>query len=50
MVVDQLVERSLPTLEISGSNTVIGKIYFLSIVLSNDLKRRKLTEKEEGND
>ena len=43
MVVAQLVERSLPTPEISGSNPV-------SIVLSYDLKRRKLTEKEEGND
>ena len=27
VVVAQLVERSLPTLEVHGSNPVIGKIY-----------------------
>ena len=32
MVVAQLVERSVPTPEIRGSNPVIGKLYLLSTV------------------
>ena len=36
MVVAQLVEQSLPTPEVHGSNPVIGKIYIDRI-----LKRRK---------
>ena len=40
VVVDQLVEWSLPTLEVRGSNPVIGKLY-ISYFLSAVLKRRK---------
>ena len=43
----QLVERSLPTPNVRGSNPVIGKIdieHFLSTVL----KRRKEKKKEAG--
>ena len=32
MVVAQLVERSLPTPEVRGSNTVIGKLLFIGHV------------------
>ena len=39
MVVAQLVERSIPTPEIRGSNTVIGKFYMC--FMSTVLKRRK---------
>ena len=41
VVVTQLVERSLLTPEICGSNPVIGKFYLLSILLKDLLKRRK---------
>ena len=33
MVIEQLVERSLPTPEIRGSNRDIGKLYLLSTIL-----------------
>ena len=33
MVVEQLVERSLPRPEIRGSNRDIGKLYLLSTIL-----------------
>ena len=48
VVVTQLVERSLLTPEICGSNPVIGKFYLLSILLKDLLKRRK-QRKEAGN-
>ena len=40
VVVAQLVERSLPTLEVHGSNPVIGKIY-MERFLSTLYKIRK---------
>ena len=43
VVVAQLVERSLPTLEVRGSNPVIGKLLYRTFIclLSTVLKRRK---------
>ena len=41
MVGARLVERSLLTPEIRGSNPVIGKYYFLSIVLKRRIWRKK---------
>ena len=40
VVVSQLVERSLPTPEVRGSNPVIGKFNVLSAILKTVLKRR----------
>ena len=40
VAVAQLVERSLPTLEVNGSNTVIDKIY-IELLLSTVLKFEK---------
>ena len=42
LVVEQLVERSLPTLEICGSNPVFGKIYELSTVLKSRKQRKEV--------
>ena len=39
VVVAQLVERSLPTPEVRGSNPVIGKIYIEHCLLSTVKKR-----------
>ena len=47
MAVAQLVEWSLPTPEVYGSNTVIGKVY-ITYVLSTVLNRQKY-RKEAGN-
>ena len=47
MVVAQLVERSLPTPEVCGSNPVIGKKY-IEDLLSTVLIRRKEKEKRPG--
>ena len=41
VVVAQLAERLLPTLEVRGSNSVIRKIYIEHCLLSTVLKRRK---------
>ena len=41
VVVAQLVERSLPTPEVRGSNPVIGKNLLNIYLLSTVLKRRK---------
>ena len=46
MVVAQLVEWSLPTPKVCGSNPVIGKIY-IEHLLSTRLKRQK-RKKEAG--
>ena len=46
VVVAQLIELSLPTWEVSGSNPVIGKIYTEHFFMV--LKRRKLKTKEAG--
>ena len=43
VVAVQLVERSLPTPEIRGSNPVIGKFYLLSAVLKNCVEKTKKT-------
>ena len=50
VIVAQLVEQSLPTLEIRGSNTVIGKLLYRTFIclLSTELKRQN-KEKEGGN-
>ena len=48
MVVAQLVEQSLTTAEILGSNPVIVKIY-IECLLSVVLKRKKVKKKEAGN-
>ena len=40
MVVDQLAERLLPTYEVRGSNSVIGKLY-ITYILSATLKMTK---------
>ena len=48
VVVAQLVEQSLPTAEILGSNPVIVKIY-IECLLSAVLKRKKVKKKEAGN-
>ena len=40
-VVAQLVERSLPILEVHGSNPIICKNFHLTYLLSTVLKRRK---------
>ena len=47
MVVAQLVEWSLPTLEMPGSNPVNGKLY-ITYLLSNVLKRQKEKKKRLG--
>ena len=47
MVMAQLVERSLPTLETGGSNPVIGKINLLSIN-KNCIEKTKIKKKEVG--
>ena len=52
VVVAQLVERSLPTPEIRGSNPVIGKLLYrtfncLSTV--NCIEKTKIKKKEAGN-
>ena len=49
VVVAQLVELSLPTPEVCGSNPVIGKIYFEHCLLSTVFKRRKQRQKGGGN-
>ena len=42
MVVAQLIEQSLPTLEIRGSNPVIGNfIYYLSTVFKTKIKNKE---------
>ena len=49
MVVAQLVERSLPTLEVRGSNSVIGKkICWILIVNCVEIWKDKNKEKESG--
>ena len=48
MVATQLVERSLPTSEVRGSNPVIGKIFNESCLLSTELKDQK-KQKDAGN-
>ena len=42
--VADLVERLLPTLEVRGSNPVIGKLY-ITYVLSNALKQMEMKKK-----
>ena len=41
VVVTQLVERSLPILEVCSSNPVIGIIYIEHLIIVTVLKRRK---------
>ena len=48
VVVAQLVEQLLLTLEIHGSNPVIGKFYFISTLLRTVLKRREKRKKGPG--
>ena len=49
MIVTQLAERLLLTLEVRGSNPVIDKIYIEHRVLSTVLKRVQNIEKEVTN-
>ena len=49
MVVAQLVERSLPTPEIRGSNPVVSKSSLLSTVLKNSIEKTKIKELETVN-
>ena len=49
MVVAQLVERSLPTSEIRGSNPDIGKIFYSRISTNcNKIEKTKIKEKRPG--
>ena len=49
VVVAQLVERSLPTSEISGSNPDIGKIFYTRISTNcNKIEKTKIKEKRPG--
>ena len=41
VVVAQLVERSLPTPEVRGSNPVIGKIYMYNQLYGKDENKEK---------
>ena len=41
VVLAELAERSLPTPEVCGSNSIIGKIYIEYCLLSTVMKRRK---------
>ena len=45
----QLVERSLPTPEIRGSNPVVSKSSLLSTVLKNSIEKTKIKELETVN-
>ena len=47
MVVEQVVERSLPTSEIRGSNRAFGKFYLLSTALQTVLQIRNI-KKQRG--
>ena len=48
VVVAQLVEQSLPVLEVFGSYAVIGKLYIKQL-LPNAFKKTKIKKKEAGN-
>ena len=47
VVVAQMVERSLPTSEVSGLNPVIGKLLSTNCTIKNGKDKNK--EKEAGN-
>ena len=46
-VVAQLVEWSLPTTEVLGSNSIIGEI-FIHVFTINCIEKTKLKKKEAG--
>ena len=48
VVVAQLVEQSLPVLEVFGSFAVIGKLY-IEQLLSTAFKKTKIKKKEASN-
>ena len=49
VVVAQLVERSLPTSEIRGSNPDIGNIFYTRISTDcNKIEKTKIREKRQG--
>ena len=50
VVLAQLVERSLPTPQIHGLNSVIGKFYLLSTVFKKTVSKKRRLRKKAGND
>ena len=46
----QLVERSLPTIEVRGLNPVIGKFYIVRLLKTNCIEMTKIKKNEALND
>ena len=45
LVVAQLVERTLPTPEVGGSNPIVGKIYTEQLLTINCIEKMKMKKK-----
>ena len=48
MVVAQLVEQSIPVLEVRGSNPVISKIYNEQLFTIHCIEKKKINKKRPG--
>ena len=48
MVVAQLVEQSILTPEVRGSNPIIGKIYIAHLLTLNCIEKTKVKKKRPG--
>ena len=48
VVVAQMVERSIPTPEVHGSNPVVGKLYITYTYTVNCIEKTKIMKKRPG--